>query len=265
MNKAKAEVDGDPLQNLLLAAMPPAELAKIRPILELVNLKHDDVLWEADEKRKYVYFPTTAIICLLYESDEGDSIEVGMTGRKGMVGVVTFMGDSRMAKRAIVHHAGKAYRMRAKDVEDQFDLCSYFHDICLCYTQTLLAQLSQNAICNRLHSVEQQVCRYLLNNHDDLQTDTFLMTHEQISNVLGVRRESVSVATASLRDGGWIKAQRGKITLLDRKRLEARACECFGVVQEQYDRILGDYAAKNRAVPAKKTDRSQKPASGSPA
>ena len=229
------------IQNQLLAALPDREFDKIRPSLELVDLELNEVLWEMEEKREYVYFPTTAMICLLYETDEGVSIEVGMAGRQGMVGVVTFIGDSRMTKRAIVQSEGQAYRMKAKDIEDAFELCPDFQDICMCYTQTLIAQISQSAICNRLHSVEQQLCRYLLVNHDNLQTKTFSMTHEQISNVFGVRRESVSLAAAQLRDNGLIKYSRGKITILDRKGLLDAACECYEVVRDQYARILSKY------------------------
>jgi len=207
----------------------------------LVDLGQDEVLWEMDEKREYIYFPTTAMICLLYDSEEGVSIEVGMTGRQGMVGIVTFIGDSRMAKRAVVQREGQAYRMKAVDVEDEFERCPDFHDVCLCYTQTLIAQISQSAICNRLHSVEQQICKYLLVTYDNLQTETFDMTHEQISNVLGVRRESVSVAAGQLRDNGLIKYTRGKLTMLDRKGLMGSACECYEVVKDQYDRILSKY------------------------
>ncbi len=237
----KAEINEDSTQNHLLNALPEREFQKIKPLLELVDLEMDQVLWEMDEKRDYIYFPTTAMICLLYDSDEGVSIEVGMTGRQGMVGIVTFIGDSRMAKRAVVQHEGQAYRMKAKDVEDQFEHCPDFHDICLCYTQTLIAQISQSVICNRLHSIEQQLCKYLLFNHDNLQTETFAMTHEQISNVLGVRRESISVAAAQLRDNELITYSRGKITMLDRKSLMAAACECYEVVKNQYDRILSKY------------------------
>ncbi len=237
----KTPKEDEALENKLLAALPEAEFKKIRPLLKEVDLELDDVLWEMDEERKFVYFPTTAMICLLYDSDEGVSIEVGMTGRQGMVGVVTFIGDSRMAKRAVVQREGKAFRMKAKDVEDQFASCPDFHDICMCYTQTLIAQISQNAICNRLHSVGQQLCRYLLVNYDNLETETFSMTHEQISNVFGVRRESVSLAAAQLKDDGLIEYSRGKLTILDRKGMLDCTCECYEVVREQYDRILSKY------------------------
>ncbi len=201
----------------------------------------NEVLWEMDEKREYVYFPTTAMICLLYESDEGMSIEVGMTGRQGMIGVVTFVGDARMAKRAIAQHAGVAYRMTAKDVEKEFARCPDFQDICMCYTQTLIAQISQSVICNRLHSIRQQLCRYILVSHDNLRTNKLHMTHEQISNVLGVRRESISTAALELRDERLIEYARGNVTILDLKGLRSSVCECYEVVKEQYDRILGKY------------------------
>ena len=235
------------LENSLLAALPEAEFKKIQPLLKEVDLEQDEVLWEMDEKRKFVYFPTTAMICLLYDSDEGVSIEVGMTGRQGMVGVVTFIGDSRMAKRAVVQRAGKAFKMKAEEVEEEFLTCPAFQEICMCYTQTLIAQISQNVICNRLHSVEQQLCRYLLVNYDNLQTKTFSMTHEQISNVFGVRRESVSLAAAGLKDRGLIEYSRGTLTILDRPGLLKAACECYEVVREQYDRILNQYAKMHGA------------------
>lgn len=229
------------LQNSLLSALPRREFESISPKLERVDLEVDEVLWEMDEKRDFVYFPTSAMICLLYETEEGMSIEVGMTGRQGMVGVVTFVGDARMAKRAVVQHAGVAYRMKAKDVEKEFERCPAFQDICMCYTQTLIAQISQSAICNRLHSIRQQLCRYILVSHDNLRTKKLRMTHEQISNVLGVRRESVSSAALGLSDEGLMKYSRGNIMILDLQGLRDAVCECYGVVKEQYKRILGEY------------------------
>ncbi len=244
MSKSGTTID-NALQNTLLDALPERELKKIHPLLKLVDLELGEVLWEMEEKREYVYFPTTAMICLLYDSEDGTSIEVGMTGRHGMLGIVTFIGDSKMAKRAVVQHKGQAYRIKAKDVESAFAECGDFQDICMSYTQTLIAQISQSAICNRLHSVEQQMIRYLLINQDNLQTDEFLMTHAQISNVLGVRRETVSAAASQLKDNGLIKYSRGKMTLLDRKGLLAAACECYEEVTSQYDRILSKYIKKH--------------------
>lgn len=237
----KLDKADETIENELLAALPDKEFKKLKPLLKLVDLETDETLWEMDEKRKYVYFPTTSMISLLYDSDNGVSIEVGLAGRKGMIGVVTFIGDSRMAKRAVVQQAGQAYRMKAADVEKEFADCPEFQDICMLYTQTLIAQISQTAICNRLHSIEQQVCRYLLVSFDNLQTKTFSMTHEQISNVLGVRRESVSVAAAQLQKIGAIEYFRGTLKIVDRRRLQGAACECYGVVKEQYERIMSKY------------------------
>lgn len=229
------------IQNLILEALPKNVFDKIEPSLKLVDLKLNEILWEMNEKRKHIYFPTTAMICLLYETEDGESIEVGMTGRQGMVGVVTFIGDARMAKQAVVIIPGQAYVMKAKDVEKYFEEIPDFQEICMLYTQTLLAQISQNVICNRLHSIEQQLSRFLLIISDNLQTTTIHMTHDRISSMLGVRRESISAAAAKLQDEGLIKYARGKIELLDRKSLLAAACECYEVVKNQYKRILGKY------------------------
>ncbi len=237
----------DAQQNLLLSALPESEFQTILPALELVDLEVGDVLWESEETRHYIYFPTTALVCLLYESDEGISVEVGIAGRQGLLGVATFMSEARMPKRAVVQVAGQAYRMKADAVQAEFSHCGDFQDVCMAYTQMLIAQISQSAICNQLHSVEQRFCRYLLINHDHHQSEKFLMTHDQISNVLGVRRESVTLAAAALRDQGLIEYSRGKITLLDRKSMERAVCECYGVVKEQYDRILEKYLTTHEA------------------
>jgi len=233
------------IANSLLAALPRKEFKRIGQSLELVDLEMDEVLWEMDEEREFVYFPTTAMICLFYETEDGTSIEVGMAGRQGMIGVVTFIGDARMAKRAVVQRAGQAYRMKAKDVERHFRSSPDFQDICMCYTQTLIAQISQSAICNRLHSVEQQICRYLLVSYDNLRTKSFKMTHEQVSRVLGVRRETVSLCAAQLQERGLIEYSRGNVTIVDRKGMMATTCECYEAVREQYKRILGKYISQH--------------------
>lgn len=246
----KAKITPSDTVNNLLAALPTGEYKKIEPSLKLVELQTDEVLWEMDEERKHLYFPTTAMISLLYESEDGVSIEVGLTGRQGMVGVVTFIGDSRMAKRAVVQTAGQAYVMKALDVERHFAESPDFQDICMCFTQTLIAQISQNAICNRLHTIEQQMCRYLLVTHDNLQSIRFNMTHARMASVLGVRRESVSVAASKLKDKGLINYSRGDLTLLDRKGILANVCECYGMVREQYDRILSKYISLHEDAPS---------------
>ena len=234
----KTSIIEGPLQNQLLAALPKSEFEKIRPALEPVTLERGEILWEAEERNQYVYFPNTAMICLLYETEDGQSIEVGVIGRQGLVGIATYMGDARASNRVVVQRGGGAYRMKGKDVMKEFSECGDFQDILMCYAQSLITQISQTAICNRLHSVEQQLCRWLLINHDHQQTKTFLMTHDQIANLLGVRRESISMAAEHLEDRGLIECSRGKITLLDRKGIVAAACECYWVVKEQYDRMV---------------------------
>lgn len=227
--------------NKLLAALPDADYKKIEPHLEDCKLERDQILWEMDEVRKYAYFPIDSMICMLYESENGVSVEVGMTGRQGMVGVVTFIGDAQMAKRAIVQNAGRACRIDGEVLEKLIKESEAIEDICMSYTQALLAQISQNAICNRLHSVDKQVSKYLLSTYDCLGTRQFAVTHMQIANSLGVRRETVSVAAGELQDQGLIKYSRGRLKILDRPGLMATTCECYEAVREQYKRILKDY------------------------
>jgi len=237
----KKIIERSEIKNKLLEALPQAEFDKIAPSLECVDLEKGEVLWEMEEKRRSLYFPTNAMICLLYETEDGASIQVGMTGRRGMVGIVTFMGDAIMAKRAVVQIAGGAYMMKAKDVERHFAASEPFKDICLSYTQALIAQISQSAVCNQLHSIEQQLIRYLLVNADNRRSNKFEITHAAIAEALGVRRESVSVAARQLKDRGLIDYGRGKIELCDRKGLVATGCECFQVERDQYKRILSRY------------------------
>lgn len=237
----------DALRNKLLAALPEAEFQKIRPSLEPVKLEVGDILWEAESRRQHIYFPTTAVICLLYEANTGASAEVGIAGRNSLVGVSTFMGETSMSTRAVTYCAGEAYRMDASAVRDQFSECGDFQDICMYYTQTFLAQVSQTAICNRLHSVDQQLCRFLLHfdDHCGPSATTIHLTHEQISQALGVRRETVSLSASLLQDQGMIKYSRGRINVLDRDRLEASSCECYRVETEHYHRVLNKYVASH--------------------
>lgn len=236
----------DALRNQLLAALPDDEFEKIRPSLELVELETGQVLWEAETKRKHIYFPTTAIICLLYDSETGVSIEVGITGRQGLVGVSTFMSEASMATRAVTYREGQAYRMSASAVKSEFGECGDFQDICMYFTQTHIVQVSQTAICNRLHSVDQQLCRFLLYVHDHQQNDVVYLTHEQISQALGVRRETVSLAASTLQENKLISYSRGRIKVLDRKGLESFACECYRVETDHYRRVLSKYIAKHK-------------------
>ncbi|MGE3465691.1 MAG: Crp/Fnr family transcriptional regulator [Pyrinomonadaceae bacterium] len=231
--------------NKLLAALPDADYKKVEPHLEECKLERDQILWEMDEVREHVYFPIDSMICLLYETENGISVEVGMTGRQGMVGVVTFIGDAKMAKRAVVQNAGRACRISGKEIERLLKESEALKDICLSYTQALLAQISQNAICNRLHSVDKQVSRYFLSTYDCLGTRQFTVTHMQIANTLGVRRETVSVAARELQDQGLIEYSRGNLKILDRPGLMAVTCECYDAVREQYKRILKDYISEH--------------------
>jgi CRP-like cAMP-binding protein len=236
----------NPLTNHLLAALPREEFARIRPMLEHVKLGLGDVLYESGDRMTHVYFPTTAIISLLYIMENGATAEIGIAGNNGLVGIAIFMGGGTTSNRAVVQSGGDAVRMTAADVQKAFRLGGVFQSVLLRYTQSLMTQISQTAVCNRLHSVEQQLCRWLLINHDQLQTDKLVMTHDLIANMLGVRREGVSVAARHLQGLGLIKYVRGTITILDRQALEKAVCECYKVVMDEYDRLLGTYVPKNR-------------------
>jgi len=234
------------LANHLLAALPAEEFAQLEPHLERVTFGLGDVIYESGEQLEYVFFPTTAIISLLYIMENGSTAEIGMTGNDGLVGVALFMGGSTTPNRAIVQSAGNAFRLGTKPLQIAFGIGGIFQSILLRYTQYLMTQISQTAVCNRLHSVEEQLCRWLLINHDLLQTNELVMTHELIANMLGVRREGVSIAAGHLQTKGLIKYVRGTITMLDRSALESAVCECYQVVKAEYDRILGTYISKNR-------------------
>ena len=242
----KAKHTDNALMNHLLAALPADEFETLKPNLERVSLALGEVIYESGEMLEYVFFPTTAIISLLYVMENGSTAEIGMTGNDGLVGVALFMGGSTTPNRAVVQSAGNAFRLRAKALRFEFHLSGVFQNVLLRYTQYLMTQISQTAVCNRLHSVEQQLCRWLLINHDLLQSNKLIMTHDLIANMLGVRREGVSIAAGHLQKMKLIKYVRGTITMLDRKGLETAACECYQVVQEEYDRLLGTYISKNR-------------------
>ncbi len=231
--------------NHLLAALPADEFARLKSGLEPVSLPLGKVIYESGEHLEYIYFPTTAIISLLYVMENGATAEIGMAGNDGLVGVALFMGGSTTPNRAVVQSAGNAFRLRSKALKFEFGLGATFQNILLRYTQYLMTQISQTAVCNRLHSVEQQLCRWLLINHDLLQTNKLIMTHDLIANMLGVRREGVSIAAGNLQKKGLIKYVRGTITMLDRKELEGVVCECYAVVKQEYDRLLGKYVSKN--------------------
>jgi CRP-like cAMP-binding protein len=229
----------DPIENRLLAALPKDEYERLRPHLERVSFDLGEVIYESGGQLQYVYFPTTAIISLLYMMEDGSSAEMGLTGNEGVVGIALFMGGGTMPNRAVVQSAGGAIRLKAKVLQTEFALGSEFQHLLLRYTQALITQISQTAVCNRLHSVEQQLSRWLLLSHDRVQADELIMTQELIADMLGVRREGVTVAAGRLQDAGAISYVRGHIQILDRRQLEAMACECYRVVKDEFDRLLG--------------------------
>ena len=228
-----------PTKNLLLAMLPLEEYERILPHLGHVSFSLGQVVYESGGQMEHIYFPTTAIISLLYMMENGSSAEMGMAGKEGLVGVALFMGGDTMPNRAVVQSAGGAVRMKAKVLQDEFARGGTFQHLLLRYTQALLTQMSQTAVCNRLHTVEQQLCRWLLLSRDRLNTDELVMTQELIANMLGVRREGVTHAAQRLQEDGLISYVRGRITILDRRGLEATVCECYKVVKDEYDRLLG--------------------------
>jgi CRP-like cAMP-binding protein len=229
----------DPTKNGLLAALPREDYELILPHLEHVSFKLGEVVYEPGREMEHIFFPTTAIISMLYTMENGSSAEMGMAGHEGLVGVALFMGGNTMPNRAVAQRAGGAVRMEAKVLQDEFARGGAFQRLLLRYTQALLTQVSQTAVCNRLHAIEQQLCRWLLLSHDRLDSDELVMTQELIAKMLGVRREGVTAAAGRLQEQGLISYVRGRIRILDRRGLEAAVCECYKVVKDEYDRLLG--------------------------
>ena len=229
----------EPIENRLLAALPSDECQRLLPRLQQVSFSLGEVVYEFGGQLDYVFFPTTSIVSLLYTMENGTSAEMGLTGNDGVVGIALFMGGGTMPSRAVVQSAGDAIRMKAKVLQDEFALGGKFQQLLLRYTQALITQISQTAVCNRLHSVEQQLCRWLLLSHDRVKANELIMTQELIADMLGVRREGVTVAAGRLQDAGAISYVRGHIQILDRQKLEETVCECYRVVKEEFDRLLG--------------------------
>ena len=229
----------EPVENRLLAALPHDEYGHLLPQLQKVSFDLGQVVYEFGGHLDYVYFPTTAIVSLLYTMENGASAEMGLTGNDGVVGIALFMGGGTMPNRAVVQSAGGALRMKARVLQNEFARGGKFQHVLLRYTQALITQISQTAVCNRLHSVEQQLCRWLLLSHDRVKVDELIMTQELIADMLGVRREGVTVAAGRLQDSGAIKYVRGRIRILDRQKLEESVCECYRVVKDEFDRLLG--------------------------
>ena len=229
----------DPLSNHLLAGLPETEFTRIKPKLETISLGLGQVLHESGDKMEYVYFPTTAIVSLLYVMENGSTAEIGVIGNDGMVGIAIFLGGTSMPNRAIIQSGGDAYRMKVKDLNSEFNEAGVFQKLLLRFAQALMTQISQTAVCNRLHSLEEQLCRWLLLSHDRLDSDKLVMTHDLIANMLGVRREGVTLSLQKLAKKTLIKNVRGTITVLDRQGLENSVCECYEVVNTEYNRLLG--------------------------
>jgi CRP-like cAMP-binding protein len=228
----------DPRQNHLLAALPPGDYDRIAAHLELVPMELGDILYEPGARMRYVYFPTTSIVSLLYVMEDGASAEIAIVGNDGILGVSLFMGGESTPSRAVVQSAGEGFRLKAALLKTEFGRFGATMHLLLRYTQALITQMSQTAVCNRHHSVDQQLCRWLLLSLDRLSTNELSMTQELIANMLGVRREGVTEAAGKLQEAGLIRYSRGKINVLDRPGLEARCCECYQVVKKEFDRLL---------------------------
>lgn len=233
----------NPRNNRILAALPERELDKLLPELEHVEYEKNEVLWETDEKGEHIYFPTTSLISLVYENETGTSVSIATLGRNGVVGAGLIGANVRGPDRAIVTHGGAAYRMKVSRVNNELAECGDFQALLLSYTNSLLTNVSQHAICNRLHRIDQQLCRWLLGCCDELQADSLSITHDQIAGILGVRRESVSLAASQLQKRKLIKTTRGKVRILNTDRLADAACECYSVVKKHLDQTLQQYAS----------------------
>jgi len=242
-SRARMPDPNDPCQNHLLRALPALEAERLLPRLELVAMPLGHVLYESGSQLRHVYFPTTSIVSLLYVMADGASAEIAVVGNEGMVGVALFMGGETTPSRAVVQSAGHAYRLKGQFLKEEFTRAAALQHLLLRYTQALLTQMAQTAVCNRHHSVDQQLCRWLLLSLDRLPSNKLSMTQELIANMLGVRREGVTEAAGKLQVAGLIRYSRGHITVLDRPRLEAQCCECYEVVKKEFDRLLPDTIA----------------------
>jgi len=233
-----ASASPNPHQNHLLDALPASDYERVASHLELIPMNLGDVLYESGATLRYVYFPTTCIISLLYVMENGASAEIAVVGNEGILGISLFMGGNTTPSRAIVQSAGHAFRLKADLLKDEFERYGPTMHLLLRYTQALITQMAQTAVCNRHHSVDQQLCRWLLLSLDRLGSNELSMTQELIANMLGVRREGVTEAAGSLQDAGLIRYRRGRITVVDRPGVEARCCECYQVVKTEFDRLL---------------------------
>ena len=229
-----------PNQNHLIAALPTADFERVAPHLELVPILLGDPLYEPGGQLQHVYFPTTAIVSLLYIMESGSSVEIAGVGNEGILGISLFMGGDTTPSSAVVQTSGHGYRLHRKWLKEEFSRGGLMQALLLRYTQALVTQMFQTAACNRHHSIEQQLCRWLLLTLDRLPTNELIMTQELIASTLGVRRESVTEAAGNLQRTGFISYRRGHVSVLDRSGLEASACECYAVIKKELDRLLSD-------------------------
>jgi CRP-like cAMP-binding protein len=227
-----------PAQNHLLGALPVGESKRLVPHLELVPLPLGHVLYESGDQLHHVYFPTGSIVSLLYVMADGAAAEIAVVGLEGIIGIALFMGGQTTPNRAVVQSAGHAYRLKGQVLKEEFNRAGELQHLLLRYTQALLTQMSQTAVCNRHHSLDQQLCRWLLLSLDRLPSNELVMTQELLANMLGVRRGGVEGATGKLQRDGLIHYDRGHIIVVDRPRVEARACECYHVVKAEFERLL---------------------------
>jgi CRP-like cAMP-binding protein len=239
-----------PKDNRLLAALPDIDYQELLPALEPVPMQLGKAVYESGAPQGYVYFPTTSIVSLLYVLADGATAEIAVTGNEGLVGISLFMGGETTPSRAVVQSAGAGYRLRGALLKKEFERGGALQHLLLRYTQALITQMTQTAVCNRHHAVDQQLCRWLLLSLDRRPGNNLEMTQELIANMLGVRREGVTEAAGKLQAEGLIEYNRGKITVLDRERLEARVCECYEVVKREYDRLLPVPAVVPKASPS---------------
>jgi CRP-like cAMP-binding protein len=228
----------NPRDNRLLAALAPGDFDRIRPHLEQAPMSLGKVLYESGSRMHYVYFPTTTIVSLLYVMADGASAEIAVVGNDGIIGISLFMGGGSTPSRAVVQSAGDSYRLKAALLKEEFNRSGPTMHLLLRYTQALITQMAQTAVCNRHHTVDQQLCRWLLLSLDRLSSNQLKMTQELMANMLGVRREGVTEAAGKLQDAGLIRYSRGRIEVLDRRGLEGRVCECYGVVRRESERLL---------------------------
>jgi CRP-like cAMP-binding protein len=229
--------------NHLLSVLPDIEWARLSPQLVLVDLPLGHVVYESGDRLDHVYFPTSSIVSLLYVMEDGSSAEIAIVGNEGIIGIALFMGGETMPNRAIVQSAGEAYRLDARILKEEFHRAGPVQRLLLRYTQALITQMAQTAVCNRHHSIDQQLCRWLLLSLDRLPSNELKMTQELIANMLGVRRSGVTEAALKLQDAGLIRYSHGHIEVLDRPGLEKRVCECYNVVRREFDRLLPDLKA----------------------